>query len=138
VEIIGGLICELTSFAPKEALDDIMEAYRLGLVDTVLVDLDSVKESIAEGQTRVRKILERCCPTGIGDTIEELQHWAAFAEKPAPEPGSLPPPPDVDVVRNPAGPSASPVLSRGRRIGRNDPCPCGSGKKFKKCCGARQ
>ena len=22
------------------------------------------------------------------------------------------------------------------RIGRNDPCPCGSGKKFKKCCGA--
>ncbi|MDT1878169.1 hypothetical protein FPK46_29200, partial [Acinetobacter baumannii] len=20
-------------------------------------------------------------------------------------------------------------------IGRNDPCPCGSGKKFKKCCG---
>ena len=22
------------------------------------------------------------------------------------------------------------------RVGRNDPCPCGSGKKFKKCCGA--
>jgi hypothetical protein len=22
-----------------------------------------------------------------------------------------------------------------RRIGRNDPCPCGSGKKYKKCCG---
>ena len=22
-----------------------------------------------------------------------------------------------------------------RSIGRNDPCPCGSGKKFKKCCG---
>jgi uncharacterized protein len=22
------------------------------------------------------------------------------------------------------------------RIGRNDPCPCGSGKKFKKCCSA--
>ncbi|RXM02456.1 hypothetical protein EO238_29585, partial [Citrobacter sp. AAK_AS5] len=21
------------------------------------------------------------------------------------------------------------------RIGRNDPCPCGSGKKYKKCCG---
>lgn len=24
----------------------------------------------------------------------------------------------------------------GRKIGRNDPCPCGSGKKYKKCCGA--
>ena len=25
---------------------------------------------------------------------------------------------------------------RARKIGRNDPCPCGSGKKFKRCCGA--
>jgi len=25
---------------------------------------------------------------------------------------------------------------RREKIGRNDPCPCGSGKKFKKCCGA--
>lgn len=23
----------------------------------------------------------------------------------------------------------------GRKVGRNEPCPCGSGKKFKKCCG---
>lgn len=23
----------------------------------------------------------------------------------------------------------------GGKVGRNDPCPCGSGKKFKKCCG---
>ena len=22
-----------------------------------------------------------------------------------------------------------------RHVGRNDPCPCGSGKKFKRCCG---
>ncbi|MEG1687865.1 MAG: SEC-C metal-binding domain-containing protein, partial [Angelakisella sp.] len=22
------------------------------------------------------------------------------------------------------------------KVGRNDPCPCGSGKKYKKCCGA--
>ena len=25
-------------------------------------------------------------------------------------------------------------LSKGRKIGRNDPCLCGSGKKYKKCC----
>jgi preprotein translocase subunit SecA len=25
---------------------------------------------------------------------------------------------------------------RGEKVGRNDPCPCGSGKKYKKCCGA--
>jgi preprotein translocase subunit SecA len=26
----------------------------------------------------------------------------------------------------------------GEQIGRNDPCPCGSGKKYKKCCGAKR
>jgi hypothetical protein len=25
---------------------------------------------------------------------------------------------------------------RAEKVGRNDPCPCGSGKKYKKCCGA--
>ena len=29
----------------------------------------------------------------------------------------------------------SPIV-RGPKVGRNDPCPCGSGKKHKKCCGA--
>jgi hypothetical protein len=29
----------------------------------------------------------------------------------------------------------APFESRKNRVGRNDPCPCGSGKKFKKCCG---
>ena len=28
-----------------------------------------------------------------------------------------------------------PQTSSGLKVGRNDPCPCGSGKKFKKCCG---
>ncbi len=27
------------------------------------------------------------------------------------------------------------VVHEGPKIGRNDPCPCGSGKKYKKCCG---
>ncbi len=29
----------------------------------------------------------------------------------------------------------TPVLRETPKIGRNDPCPCGSGKKYKKCCG---
>ena len=29
-----------------------------------------------------------------------------------------------------------PAVNRNRKIGRNDPCPCGSGKKYKNCCGA--
>lgn len=31
----------------------------------------------------------------------------------------------------------STTIVKGEKIGRNDPCPCGSGKKYKKCCGAR-
>lgn len=29
-----------------------------------------------------------------------------------------------------------PVRRTGKKVGRNSPCPCGSGKKYKKCCGA--
>lgn len=28
------------------------------------------------------------------------------------------------------------TVVKGKKVGRNDPCPCGSGKKYKKCCGA--
>jgi uncharacterized protein len=30
----------------------------------------------------------------------------------------------------------SQTIRRGPKVGRNDPCPCGSGRKYKKCCGA--
>ena len=30
---------------------------------------------------------------------------------------------------------ASGTVRKGKKIGRNDPCPCGSGKKYKHCCG---
>ncbi len=34
------------------------------------------------------------------------------------------------------GAAAAPVKREGEKVGRNDPCPCGSGKKYKKCHGA--
>ena len=30
------------------------------------------------------------------------------------------------------------TVVKGKEPGRNDPCPCGSGKKYKKCCGANK
>jgi preprotein translocase subunit SecA len=47
----------------------------------------------------------------------------------------------VSVVREPErrqaqeNRAAAPVASQEPRVGRNAPCPCGSGKKYKKCCG---
>ena len=37
---------------------------------------------------------------------------------------------DLEKALNP------PVPIQSEKFGRNDPCPCGSGKKYKKCCGA--
>jgi preprotein translocase subunit SecA len=33
------------------------------------------------------------------------------------------------------GSSSVQTVRRGKKVGRNEPCPCGSGKKYKKCCG---
>ena len=62
--------------------------------------------------------------TLFGDTIEELSGWDAF--KPKTRTGNQPE----------WGPASlgMPVRDPQRNVGRNDPCPCGSGKKFKKCC----
>lgn len=34
-----------------------------------------------------------------------------------------------------SGESKQQTVVKGEKVGRNDPCPCGSGKKYKKCCG---
>ena len=48
-------------------------------------------------------------------------------------------PPKREQVAKPAESvpdgSAPPAARRSDKVGRNDPCPCGSGKKYKKCCG---
>ena len=41
--------------------------------------------------------------------------------------------PLVEFLR--ARPPIKQVQRESNKIGRNDPCPCGSGKKYKKCCG---
>ena len=43
---------------------------------------------------------------------------------------------------NPGAPAESAKAAQVRRstdkVGRNDPCPCGSGKKYKRCCGSNK
>ena len=41
-----------------------------------------------------------------------------------------------DFEPRPPGGADQQVVRGGDKVGRNDPCPCGSGKKYKKCCGA--
>jgi SWIM/SEC-C metal-binding protein len=37
---------------------------------------------------------------------------------------------DLEILLNPLK-----TIVAEKKVGRNDPCPCGSGKKYKKCCG---
>ncbi len=53
---------------------------------------------------------------------------------PQPAPGSGPPPGQPQPAPARSSVRRSP-LTAGKKVGRNDPCPCGSGKKYKKCCG---
>jgi hypothetical protein len=58
----------------------------------------------------------------ITNVIEEMQGWACFTPK------------DERIAPIKIPKQQQPVQT-GQKIGRNEPCPCGSGKKFKKCCG---
>jgi preprotein translocase subunit SecA len=51
-------------------------------------------------------------------------------------PAAPPPPPGMAMGPEAEPPRTMPVRREGKKVGRNDPCPCGSGKKYKKCCGA--
>jgi len=41
---------------------------------------------------------------------------------------------DVDIAHLPGSFDDEPLATQVAKVGRNDPCPCGSGKKYKKCC----
>ena len=69
--------------------------------------------------------------TLFGDTIEELSTWYCFSEdyrKQRESVRNAPPALLFPLFAN------EPIRNPMRGVGRNDPCPCDSGKKYKKCC----
>jgi len=63
----------------------------------------------------------------LDDAIGALESWSLNREEESDEGADLP---DFDAPGEPEAPYLNPL----RGVGRNDPCPCGSGKKYKKCC----
>ncbi|HET6674551.1 MAG TPA: preprotein translocase subunit SecA [Nitrospiraceae bacterium] len=70
------------------------------------------------------------------DALDRLfRVQAVKGEEPPPPPVAAPPP--RMILNRGEEPAASPTVQRqADKVGRNDPCPCGSGKKYKKCHGA--
>jgi len=56
---------------------------------------------------------------------------AAALSQPTPDSASADPSQPGDSAGDT---KAEPIRNMGQKVGRNDPCPCGSGKKFKNCC----
>ncbi len=71
------------------------------------------------------------------DALERLfRVQAARGEAPAPAPTPPPPSPVRMTLNRGDQPAATQTAHRSQdKVGRNDPCPCGSGKKYKKCHG---
>ncbi|MBA7640521.1 Protein translocase subunit SecA [subsurface metagenome] len=66
------------------------------------------------------------------DVVHTIYH-VGITRREAPKPA---PSPMAQVAAGMVGSNKTPPPgAAGKKIGRNDPCPCGSGKKYKKCCG---
>ncbi|MGB5834935.1 MAG: DUF1186 domain-containing protein [Thiohalocapsa sp.] len=118
-DVWGSLVSVATDIYPAELMDEIEQAYERDLVDPFYISLRSVRDQLARQQREVLQELSE--QTGfINDTIAEMQLWACFRE--------------ADPIAQSAHPVRPQPFFRGIKVGRNDPCPCGSGKKYKKCC----
>jgi uncharacterized protein YecA (UPF0149 family) len=109
---------------------EIRQAYEDDLVQSFVIGWPEVEEALARGKEAAIEELKGRYSL-ITDTADELGWWACFREDAS------------NVGRRKAALSlpqfglAAPKPTRRAqpKVGRNDPCPCGSGKKFKKCCG---
>jgi hypothetical protein len=145
-EFTGWLVNSLADYGAPESMEEIQEAYRRDLVDCFLIDLNDVNDCMARGEAEFQRNLERCGDTGVTDLIEVLSRWHFFSGETVdsfspngglPLPNGFDPFPTAkpgDEYDEPRGP-LEPLRNAAPKVGRNDPCPCGSGKKFKKCCG---
>jgi hypothetical protein len=113
-------------------MPEIRQAFENDLIDEIHIDLPWVEQVLAEGKEATLAWLwnDRHYHF-INDVIAELEWWACFKEpRPAPPPPQPAPPPQKTTYH----PAPS---GKKKKVGRNAPCPCGSGRKFKHCCGKR-
>jgi hypothetical protein len=128
-----------------ELKDIVKEAFVRGIVHAGWLryqDFESDLEHAVQNPTEPWQKRDGDDYTLFGDTIEELSRWYGFSDqykqereraRNAPRPPLLPPSESLNrhvLLIPPIEPIKNPM----RGVGRNDPCPCGSGQKYKKCC----
>jgi hypothetical protein len=121
----NALVARSTRIYPEELYEDIKKAYEDDLVEGFFVDIGSVERVLKDGKEKaLEDLMTDDRYSLINDTVEEMQNWACF-RKSAPSRKVATPLPEG--TKGTTG-------KKKQKVGRNAPCPCGSGKKYKKCC----
>ena len=121
--------------AAGELLEDIRGAFAEDLVDPLYITVEDVEQEIVRGWDRnLKRIATNPHYQLVKDVVREMEWWACFQKS---EPQNLAP--NFSVPKKFTGKrdqiQSDPHQKTPLKIGRNEPCPCGSGKKYKKCCG---
>ena len=124
----------LRAYAAKDPLIEYQrEAYEM-----FAEMMEHIKEEVIELVFRMQ-IVEEKAFRGVFSTVPQTMEHKEFSglsketaaqRAQQQQAGSLEETEPAGVVEK-----AVPVHHAGPKVGRNDPCPCGSGKKYKKCCG---
>lgn len=135
-ELVRAILFEAADLQGVELLDDLQQAFDDGLIDpTDMGDMAGIR---AEFESPPRVIR----PWRIEDPIEELSNWtwtdreeekfdlSDESEDLYDDHQSAADDEPFESLRD-----SLTIRNEGRHVGRNDLCPCGSGKKYKKCCG---
>ena len=121
-EVVEGTVKELAEKYGTEVL--IMTGFLDGINESLLIelDLDAVEEDTVISLAFDKERLYKNMVAAKADWLYELPQWKEiFSEE--------------ELKKFYKEQKESTTIRKPKKIGRNDPCPCGSGKKYKKCCG---
>ena len=93
----------------------------------MIVALNDLYSGRSELTEEAGKELDRLAPGMIPEFVCNLNAWTKSRQVGKRDGGPAGFPAGFDLDDPPAF---------GRKVGRNEPCPCGSGRKYKRCCGA--
>ncbi len=112
---------------PEELYEDIVKAFQDDLVDDFFMGFEDVEKTLHRDKKAVLAEFTADREYSlIRDAEDELAHWACFrVDKKKPK--TLPFP---EVEKK----TSASMVEKKKKIGKNEPCPCGSGKKYNKCC----
>jgi hypothetical protein len=140
LEVIDAIVSAACDLVAVELNERIQSWFDDSLLDVMHADKAWVAECMARSFESARQATLQRGQGYVRDAEAEMGWWACFHEErqKASEPLYPLSSPRSDRAGAWGGGELPPVetVVRGApKVGRNDPCPCGSGKKYKKCCG---